>query len=88
MTLVYVEHPKNHLQSMACDMPGWCESDNGPSGIYHNFENDQYAIDFIWKIRNHSARYVEITESLRKPLEDYVKAKGFKSIKGLVSKIC
>ena len=85
MTTVYVEHPRNHLQSIACDMPGWNESMNGPSGIYHNFATESDAVAFIWKIRNHTARYVEVNKSIVPSLEKFVASKGFNNINGLVS---
>lgn len=87
MAIVYVEHPRNHLQTIACNMPGWLESMNGPSGIYHTFETEKDAVEFVWKIRNHSARYVEINKSMVSTLEQFVNAKGFNTINGLVSKI-
>ena len=83
---VYVEHPKNNLQDIACDTPGWESTHNACSGAHHEFTTVQSALKFIWKIRYKSARYVEMKKEYIPDLQLFAKNKGFDNIDGLISK--
>ena len=86
-TSIYVEHPKGRLLDLAYEF-GAQDTEIKCSGNWYSFPKKTDALAFLWRIRNMTARYVEIPKDLEPDLVKLVVSKGYSpSIKGLVSKV-
>lgn len=86
---VYVEHPKRSMiEGLAFNDFNCDHTVTKCSGQWYMFQAETDAINFIWRLRNMTARYVEIDADLVPALKKFVVDKGFSdSIKGLVSEV-
>lgn len=85
---VYVEHPRRAMIEGLAFEYGCDHAVTKCSGQWYMFPKVSQAIEFLWRIRNMTARYVEVDHTLESALRKHVVKQGYSGdLTGLVSKI-